>query len=59
MIAILDYSTSSVLIIKLPDYVGEQSEDIEQYLTEELGYNLDEIHWMNKIESINITTLEL
>lgn len=47
-IAVLDYASGSVDIFEVPD-----GEHIECYLTEEKGYRMDEIHWM-EVKSINI-----
>lgn len=47
-IAVLDYSSGCVDIFEVPD-----GENIKWYLTEEKGYNLDLIHWM-EAKCINI-----
>lgn len=47
-IAVLDYSTGSVDIFEIPE-----GEHIEWYLTEEKGYDLAEIYWM-EVKAINI-----
>lgn len=47
-IAVLDYAGGSVDIFEIPE-----GEHIEWYLTEEKGYNLEEIHWM-EVKCINI-----
>lgn len=59
MVAILDYNKGKVIILNLPYHIGEQSEDIEEYLTEELGYRLSDIHWMSGVINISINTEEL
>jgi len=47
-IAVLDYSSGCVDIFEVPE-----GEHIERYLTEEKGYNMDNIYWM-EAKSINI-----
>lgn len=47
-IAVLDYASGSVDIFEVPE-----GEHIEWYLTEEKGYRLDHIHWM-EVNCINI-----
>lgn len=47
-IAVLDYASGSVDIFEVPE-----GEHIKWYLTEEKGYNLDLIYWM-EVKSINI-----
>lgn len=47
-IAVLDYASGSVDIFEVPE-----EENIEWYLTEEKGYNLDNIHWL-EAKCINI-----
>lgn len=47
-IAVLDYASGSVDIFEVPE-----GEHIELYLTEEKGYRLDDIHWM-EVKCINI-----
>ena len=47
-IAVLNYDTGDVDIFEVP--VGE---DIEWYLTEEKGYRMDDIYWM-EAKTINI-----
>ena len=49
-IAVLNYSTGDVDIFEVP-----KEEDVERYLAEEKGYNLDNIFWMEaKCININI-----
>lgn len=49
-IAVLDYSSGCVDIFEVP-----AGEHIEWYLTEEKGYNMDNIYWMEaKCININI-----
>lgn len=47
-IAVLDYTSGSVDIFEV-----SESEHIEWYLTEEKGYRLDDIYWM-EVKCINI-----
>ena len=47
-IAVLDYASGSVDIFEVPE-----GENIEWYLTEEKGYRLDDIYWM-EAKAINI-----
>lgn len=47
-VAVLDYSSGCVDIFEVP-----KGENIEWYLIEEKGYNLDNIHWM-EVKCINI-----
>ena len=47
-IAVLDYAGGSVDIFEVPD-----NEPVVWYLTEEKGYNMDHIHWM-EVKTINI-----
>ena len=47
-IAVLNYGTGDVDI-----FVAPKGEDIEWYLTEERGYRLDDIYWM-EAKTINI-----
>lgn len=47
-IAVLDYASGSVDIFEVP-----KGEDIKWYLTEEKGYRLELIHWM-EVKCINI-----
>lgn len=48
-IAVLNYASGSVDIFEAPE-----GENIERYLTEEKGYWMDEIYWM-EVKSINIS----
>jgi len=49
-IAVLDYTSGSVDVFE----VDEGMEGcVEYFLTEEKGYNLDNIHWM-EVKAINI-----
>lgn len=46
-VVVLNYNTGEVDFIILPDHLKTaQCEEIENYLSDELDYNLDEIHWM-------------
>lgn len=47
-VAVLDYSSGCVDIFEVP-----KGEHIEWYLSEEKGYNIDNIEWM-EVEAINI-----
>lgn len=47
-IAVLDYASGSVDIFEVPE-----EKHIEWYLTEEKGYNLENIHWM-QAKCINV-----
>ena len=47
-VAVLDYSSGSVDIFEVPD-----NEPVVWYLTEEKGYRMDDIHWM-EVKCINI-----
>lgn len=47
-IAVLDYTNGSVDVFEVPE-----GEDVELYLTEEKGYRLDDIYWM-EAKTINI-----
>ena len=47
-VAVLDYSSGCVDIFEVTD-----NEPVEWYLTEEKGYRLDYIHWM-EVKCINI-----
>ena len=45
-IAIMDCSNAVVKILDYPQELPQQCEDVEEYLTEELGYKLNNINWM-------------
>lgn len=47
-VAVLDYASGSVDIFEVP-----KGESIKWYLTEEKGYRMDHIHWM-EVKCINI-----
>ena len=47
-VAVLDYASGSVDIFEVPE-----GEHIEWYLTEEKGYRMDDIYWM-EVKCINI-----
>ena len=47
-VAVLDYASGSVDIFEVPE-----GEHIECYLTEEKGYNMAHINWM-EVKCINI-----
>lgn len=53
-IAILNYSTTEVIVEDLPELKDYQSETVEEYLTTGKNYNLDEIHYMYG-ENIEVT----
>lgn len=44
-VVVLDYASGSVDFIELPVGVSE-SEDIEEYLSETIGYRMSDIYWM-------------
>ncbi len=48
-VVVIDYSTGSIDFIELPIYLqkdGVQSEEIEEYLDDVLGYHMSDIYWM-------------
>ena len=48
-IAILDFSTTTVDFIELPERLKKpdtSSEEIEEYIFEELGYNIEDTYFM-------------
>lgn len=47
-VAVLDYSTGNVDILEIHDGIH-----IEWYLKEQIGYNLNNVHWM-EVKAINI-----
>lgn len=47
-VAVLDYSSGCVDIFEVP-----KGENIEWYLTEEKGYRIEDINWM-EVKAINI-----
>ncbi len=51
-IAVLYYTIASVDIFDAPDF--ETTEEVEDYLANEKGYNLDDIYYMADVQSINI-----
>lgn len=44
-VVVLDYASGSIDFIELPVGVSE-SEDIEEYLSETIGYRMSDIYWM-------------
>lgn len=43
---ILDYSTADIYHIKLSDSITVSNEEIESYLSNNLGFKLSNIHYM-------------
>lgn len=44
-VVVLDYASGSIDFIELPVGISE-SEDIEEYLGDTLGYHMSDIYWM-------------
>lgn len=49
-VVVLDYASGSIDFIELPVGLSE-SEDIEDYLSETLGYRMSDIYWMGASNS--------
>ena len=43
---IFDYNTADIYHTKLPDNISTTNEEIESYLSNNLGFQLDCIHYM-------------
>lgn len=52
-IVVIHYPTSSLDVVELP--LGFDNEKTENYLTDEIGYKLGDIHWA-EVNTINFLT---
>lgn len=56
---IFDYSTADIYHTKLPDNISTSNEEIESYLSNNLGFKLSTIHYMVTESELGIIEIEL